>query len=112
MLEKFVFVKHQNNSKTYIFRVPEDLDLLTGDVVVCDTKFGEQPGTCASDSFITQTPDDILRDMGVSRSRLKPVLRVLQYCEPRDEADDTRHAYVCPEMPKEFNVTFDSFINA
>lgn len=108
MLEKFVFVTHANNKKQYIFRVPEDLNLLTGDIVMCDTKFGGKPGVCASDSFLAQTPEDILRDMGVSRDKLKSVLWIVQYCESHDEAE--HNICVRAEVPKEFNVTFDSFL--
>lgn len=108
MLEKFVFITHTNNKKQYIFRVPEDLNLLTGDIVMCDTKFGERVGVCASDSFLAQTSEDILRDTGVSRDKLKSVLWIVQRCEPQDEAE--HNICVRAEVPKELNVTFDSFL--
>lgn len=45
---KVVFVKHKHG-KNYLFETEENLK--KGDEVRCDTRYGEEDGVCATDSF-------------------------------------------------------------
>lgn len=48
-----VIVKHEKSDKHYLFRVPYNQNLIAGDLVLLDTKNGNQIGFCISDSFTT-----------------------------------------------------------
>lgn len=75
-MDKFVIVKHKTiNSRCYLFRVPDDIELLAGDVVVCDN-LGKAEATCVCDSFFTTHGDEVIRMMNASRARLKSVTAV------------------------------------
>lgn len=48
-----VIVKHEKSDKHYLFIVPRNNKLSAGDLVLLDTKNGNQIGFCISDSFTT-----------------------------------------------------------
>ncbi len=52
-----VIVKHENCGVKYVFLVPEDKMLKTGDLVKVNTKRGETLATCLCDSFTINTTD-------------------------------------------------------
>lgn len=55
---KVVFAKHPDSSVNYIFQVPEDKTLQSGNVVIADTKNGEKIVICQCDSF--EIPENAL----------------------------------------------------
>lgn len=55
MNEKYynlVFVKHENNDKNFLFKLPLNINLNNREKVFVDTSKGRAIGECVSDSFI------------------------------------------------------------
>ena len=90
-----VVVKHPNDSGKYVFRIPEDVTIDAGTLVMVDTARGIQPAVCATGSFHAD-PEVCVPMFGGNAKNLKRVLSVLLENKmewpdepaPAPEADD------------------------
>lgn len=81
--EKLVFVRHENPG-LFLFKVPLDLDLFAGDIVVCNTRHGNAHGICVCDSFYTEFGREIRWAAGVdAETALKSVISYFGGQPPR-----------------------------
>ena len=70
---KIVVVHHQNNKEQYVFSVPYFATLNAGDVVICDTRMGDnQVGYCITPSYVIDK-EFLHQALGVKSENLKPV---------------------------------------
>ena len=87
----FVLCKHENSDKAYLFRAPAFTHLTKGDLVVVETKKGEQMAMVVSS--ITLSNDDadeidfIMNATGAD-SDVKKVLRKVVYKDFKYKEDD------------------------
>ncbi len=77
-----VFVKHVGDYKSYLFRVPMQIQLKAGEQVFVDTIQGEYMGTCISSSFIVDkyTIEQIIAGTGA----YEPLKYVIGWAEKQD----------------------------
>ena len=50
-ISTYIFVKHENSEKKFLFEVPHGLDIDRGETVLCDTMHGEARGITVTDTF-------------------------------------------------------------
>lgn len=76
---KIVTVKHQNCNVPYTFKVPEALDLLVGNYVLCETKTSDIPqvGKCITPSFEILGAQ-LMEMYGIQPKNLRPVVGLLK----------------------------------
>lgn len=65
---KVVIIKHENCGQLYLFKVPRGQVLKAGELVLLDTKIGNNLGTCLCDSFEV---DEAVKDRIFSAFRIK-----------------------------------------
>jgi len=87
-----VLVAHPNASGKFMFKVPEDVKLRAGDLVLCNTKRdGKAIGLCLTDSFIPDDPEKIASLWGSNVKGMRPVIGKLNpemYAyDPPEETD-------------------------
>ena len=76
-MERLVEIRHPGYFKTYWFLAPESLgEIKKGDLVLCDTKLGDQVGRVASDPIIAENASDIAVRLGATL----PVKNIKQVC--------------------------------
>lgn len=76
-MERLVEIRHSGYLKTYWFLAPESLgEIKKGDLVLCDTKLGDQVGRVASDPIIAENVSDIAVRLGATL----PVKNIKQVC--------------------------------
>ena len=76
-MERLVEIRHPGSFKTYWFLAPESLgEIKKGDLVLCDTKLGDQVGRVASDPIIAENASDIAVRLGATL----PVKNIKQVC--------------------------------
>ena len=68
-----VVIKHPNDNGKYIFRVPDDVELDVGTMVLCETARGINPGICATGTFRAD-PEIICPMWGTQPKGLKRIL--------------------------------------
>lgn len=72
---KIVLVKHNKDSRTFLFEVPKSVDLKENELVLAETRFGEESGVCICDSFeLDESPLNALGYLCGAKFPLKPVL--------------------------------------
>ena len=78
-----VFIKHQENSKKFLFEVPVGVELMKGEKVFCDTRLGNQVGICATSSFYinSHSLESVVEGFGATM----PLRKVIGYAEPITE---------------------------
>ena len=76
---KVVTVKHQNDNKPYTFKVPINLDLHVGDIVLCSTRTSKIPqvARCITPSFII-LECQLKEFYGIHPNFLMPVVGILK----------------------------------
>lgn len=76
-MERLVEIRHPGCFKSYWFLAPESLgEIKKGDLVLCDTKLGDQVGRVASDPIIAENASDIAVRLGATL----PVKNIKQVC--------------------------------
>ena len=78
-LNNVVYVNHYRDEMDYLFSVPAGVRIRKGDMLLCQTRKGEQLGTAACDSF--QVADDALEIIArhnTARLPLSPVVGKLR----------------------------------
>lgn len=76
-MERLVEIRHPGCFKSYWFLAPESLgEIKKGDLVLCDTKLGDQVGRVASDPIIAENVSDIAVRLGATL----PVKNIKQVC--------------------------------
>lgn len=50
-ISTYVFVKHGNSDKKFLFEVPDGLDIECGETVLCDTIYGNNKGLIVTNPF-------------------------------------------------------------
>lgn len=76
-MERLVEIQHPGYFKTYWFLAPEALgEIKKGDLVLCDTKIGDQVGRVVSDPIIAENVSDIAVRLGATL----PVKSIKQVC--------------------------------
>lgn len=76
-MERLVEIQHPGYFKTYWFLAPESLgEIEKGDLVLCDTKLGDQVGRVVSDPIIAENVSDIAVRLGATL----PIKSIKQVC--------------------------------
>lgn len=76
-MERLVEIRHPGCFKSYWFLAPESLgEIKKGDLVLCDTRLGDQVGRIASDPIIAENVSDIAVRLGATL----PVKNIKQVC--------------------------------
>lgn len=75
---KIVIVRHPGDNGKYLFKVPEDKDLLKGNFVLVLNKNGVTAGECMCNSFcVDETAFEELRLKFGAQKELKPVIGIM-----------------------------------
>ena len=86
-LNTYIFVRHENNDKKFLFEVPNGLEVINGDDVLCDTMKGETRGRAASYPF--ELDDNALHQLRDSLGFYWPVKKIIAKLEmPKKEIDE------------------------
>lgn len=73
-----VICAHPNSSGRFLFRVPEDVKLRAGDLVLCDTRRDHSAiAMCLTDSFKPSEPEKIAAIWGSNVDSMRPVIAKL-----------------------------------
>ena len=88
-LVKVVFVMHTASEKQYLFDVPDEQDLKTGDWVACDTVRGPSLGVCSTDSFWVSSSRCISEAFGAYTPLKKVVGRIVRFEGNGDGPENT-----------------------
>lgn len=76
-MERLVEIRHPGCFKSYWFLAPESLgEIKKGDLVLCDTRLGDQVGRIVSDPIIAENVSDIAVRLGATL----PVKNIKQVC--------------------------------
>lgn len=69
-----VIIQHIGDNGMYLFSVDESKQLKKGDVVVCETKRGEQYGRCCCGSFhVSNDALEVIMSRFCATTPLKPI---------------------------------------
>lgn len=82
-VRNLVFIKHQGSNKKFMFEVPVGVELMKGEKVFCDTRLGNQIGTCATSSFYINSHS--LESVMEGFEATMPLRKVIGYAEPISE---------------------------
>ena len=86
-LNTYIFVRHENNDKKFLFEVPNGLEVINGDDVLCDTMKGETRGRAASYPF--ELDDNALHQLRDLLGFYWPVKKIIAKLEmPKKEIDE------------------------
>jgi hypothetical protein len=87
-----VFIKHNNQSGTYLFEVPVGVKLGAGETVMVDTRRGETSGVCVCESFeLDSSPlETVARLCGASFPLKRVIGRVFveKFASPAEKSGD------------------------
>lgn len=75
-MSKAIFARHDGNEKDYLFEVPPYIKVHKGDVLLVDTKHGEEIAVATSEVFESENIDDIAAKYGA----YLPLKKVKQAC--------------------------------
>ena len=77
MSTKMVIVKHLNGPGHYLFLVPPySYGVDAGDLVMCDTRKGEQYGVCLCDAFDTDEPEVLCKLFNTEPEKMRYVTAI------------------------------------
>ncbi|HHU18351.1 MAG TPA: hypothetical protein GXZ70_09145 [Clostridiales bacterium] len=86
-LNTYILVKHENNNKKFLFEIPNGLEVIYGDDVLCDTIKGETRGSAVSYPF--DLDDNALHQLRDLLGFYWPVKKIIAKLEmPKKEIDE------------------------
>lgn len=89
-ISTYVFVKHGNSDKKFLFEVPDGLDIECGETVLCDTMYGEKRGKTVTDTFeLERGAAHILSDILGFYFPVKQIIGVLVLPDKDDSLSET-----------------------
>lgn len=85
-LRTYIFVKHENSCKNFLFEVPDGLEIFNGDYVLCDTMKGEARGKAVSYPF--DLDENALHQIKDYLGFYRPVKKIIAKLEMPKQQDD------------------------